>query len=75
MPVLDSARDASRGDVTVERNAPVRCRGILNSLATAEALAGLIANGSSPHVDLRPFDPARFQRHKRLGRQYRTTHR
>lgn len=51
------------------------CRGILNSLATGEALAGLIANGSSPHVDLRPFDPARFQRHKQPGRRYRTTHR
>lgn len=35
--------------------------GILNAPATGEALAQLIANGTTRDVDLAPFDPARLQ--------------
>ena len=35
-------------------------KGIILSLATGEALAELITEGSSSEVDLTPFDPARF---------------
>src|SRR5262249_24076744 len=34
--------------------------GILNSPATGEALAELIADAASSHVDLAPFDPIRL---------------
>ena len=34
--------------------------GILNAPATGEAMAGLIAEGAAPTVDLAPFDPARL---------------
>ena len=34
--------------------------GMLNAPATGEAVAGLIADGESPAVDLAPFDPARL---------------
>ena len=36
--------------------------GILNGPATGEAMSELIVDGESRTVDLRPFDPARFQR-------------
>jgi len=36
------------------------CWGILQGPATGEALAELIFLGTSSHVDLNPFDPARF---------------
>ena len=36
------------------------CWGILNGPATGEAMAHLIMNGISPHVNLSPFDPKRF---------------
>ncbi|KAG7357305.1 iminodiacetate oxidase [Nitzschia inconspicua] len=36
------------------------CWGILMGPASGEAMANLIARGDSPHVDLTPFDPARF---------------
>jgi glycine/D-amino acid oxidase-like deaminating enzyme len=35
--------------------------GILNAPATGEALASLIADGVSGHVDLSPFDPIRLR--------------
>ena len=34
--------------------------GILNAPATGEAMAGLIADGATPTIDLTPFDPGRF---------------
>ena len=37
------------------------CWGILNSPATGEAMAELIATGKSSTLDLKPFDPARFK--------------
>lgn len=36
------------------------CWGILMGPASGEAMANLIVNGDSPHVDLSSFDPARF---------------
>jgi glycine/D-amino acid oxidase-like deaminating enzyme len=36
------------------------CWGILMGPASGEAMASLIATGDSPHVNLSPFDPARF---------------
>lgn len=36
------------------------CWGILNAPATGEAMAGLLLDGASRHVDLSPFDPARL---------------
>ena len=36
------------------------CWGIMNGPATGEALAELIVDGQTTHVDLKPFDPARF---------------
>lgn len=36
--------------------------GILNAPATGEAMAELIADGKTHHVDLSPFDPARLPR-------------
>ena len=32
----------------------------MNGPATGEALAELIVDGQTTHVDLKPFDPARF---------------
>jgi glycine/D-amino acid oxidase-like deaminating enzyme len=35
--------------------------GILNAPATGEAMAELIANGTSGMIDLTPFDPTRLR--------------
>jgi len=36
--------------------------GMLNGPATGQAMASLILDGQSTHVDLTPFDPARLPR-------------
>ncbi|MBT4613177.1 MAG: FAD-binding oxidoreductase, partial [Gemmatimonadetes bacterium] len=36
--------------------------GMLNGPATGQAMANLIVDGSTPHVDLTPFDPGRMPR-------------
>jgi glycine/D-amino acid oxidase-like deaminating enzyme len=38
--------------------------GILNAPATGEAMADLVLSGKARHVDLAPFDPARFTRRR-----------
>lgn len=41
------------------------CWGILNGPATGAAVAELVVNGCSSIVDLSPFTPARFARHRK----------
>jgi glycine/D-amino acid oxidase-like deaminating enzyme len=43
------------------------CWGILMGPATGEAMANLIAKGTSPNVDLQSFRPDRFEQPLEMG--------
>ncbi|MBT6273960.1 MAG: FAD-binding oxidoreductase [Chromatiales bacterium] len=56
MPVMGEAPGVRGAYVATAHN----CWGILNAPASGEAMAELICEGQTTHVDLRPFSPARL---------------
>lgn len=57
IPIMGSLPDHSGCFVATGHS----CWGILMGPATGEAMANLIATGTSPHVDLSPFEPGRIR--------------